>query len=197
MRCPYCHNSGIVASGTPIDPAEITSYLTKRRAMLEGVVISGGEPTIYPDLPQYIALLRDMGYDIKLDTNGTNPDMLQHLINNRLVDYVAMDIKNSLDRYATTAGVSHIDTDNIVRSIALLEGSDIDHEFRTTVVAEYHDSDSFVGISQLIAGADKFYLQKYSDNGQTFDNTLTAPTDDQLEQYADIVRTTVSTVTIR
>ncbi len=197
MRCPYCHNSTIVEGGQPIDQADIADYLTKRSSMLEGVVISGGEPTIYPDLPQYISSIRAMGYDIKLDTNGTNPDMLSHLIDNKLVDYVAMDIKNSLDKYHTTAGLSHIDTNNITRSIQLLMSSNVAHEFRTTVVSELHDSSSFEGISQLIAGADRYYLQCYSDNGETFDNTLSAPTDEQMQQYMEIVAPHVSHIDIR
>lgn len=197
MRCPYCHNSTIVEGGQPIDQTDIVDYLTKRRAMLEGVVISGGEPTIYPDLPQYISDIRAMGYDIKLDTNGTNPDMLAHLIDNKLVDYVAMDIKNSLDKYATTAGLAHTDTNNITRSIQLLMSSQVPHEFRTTVVSQLHDSSSFVGIANMISGADNYFLQCYSDNGETFDSTLSAPTDEQMQQYLDIVKPYVSHIAIR
>ncbi len=197
MRCPFCHNSGIVASGSPIDQQEIVDYLTKRRAMLDGVVISGGEPTIYPDLPQYIASIRAMGFAIKLDTNGTHPDMLQQLISDGLVDYVAMDIKNSLSAYASTSGVDSIDTTAIERSIAILMSSSVQYEFRTTVVQQLHTADHFVEIAQLIAGAPRYYLQRYNDNGETFDNTLTPPSDSTLQQYADIVRTTVPCVEVR
>ncbi len=197
MRCPYCHNSGLVTNGDTIDNADIVSYLVKRRSVLEGVVISGGEPTIYSDLPQYLSSIRQMGYDIKLDTNGSNADMLQHLIDNQLVDYVAMDIKNSLDRYPATCGSDNVSLDNIIRSISILINGSVPYEFRTTVVAQLHDNNSFVGIADMIEGADKFYLQRYSDNGETFDSTLSAPTDEQMEMYADIVRNKVPVVAIR
>lgn len=196
MRCPYCHNSGLVVEGQTIDQSEIDSYLTKRQTVLDGVVISGGEPTIYSDLPQYIMHIRSMGYNIKLDTNGTNPDMLSLLIKDKLVDYVAMDIKNSTAQYNITTN-SNVAIDKVQQSIDILINSNVPHEFRTTVVEQFHNNQSFEHIGIMLKGAKNYYLQCYNDNGDTFDHSLTAPTAQQLEQYATIMRGFVDNVEIR
>ena len=141
-RCPFCHNSPLIKNQPTIDMEEIFSYLNKRKKMIDAVVITGGEPTLHNELPNVIAQIRELGFKIKLDTNGTNPKMLKELIDNKLIDYVAMDIKSSFDNYHVVTGVSNPLLNNVKESIHILKTSDIDFEFRTTLVKEYHDLDA-------------------------------------------------------
>lgn len=198
MRCPYCHNSDLVlniSSQTPVDMKDFFSFLEKRKGIIDGVVISGGEPTLQTDLIDFIKRIKEYGYLVKLDTNGTNPDVLGKLIDNHLVDYVAMDIKSSLNGYAVSTGVANFDTSLILKSVNLLMNSDIDYEFRTTVCKELHTEAEFEGIADLIRGCNKYFIQSYNDgpailkdrlnNQKSFPATLTAYSYDELASIVE------------
>lgn len=163
FACPFCHNSGLVKGTEPeIPPSEILEYLNKRKNVLTAVCISGGEPTLHRDLPDFIAKIKELGYLVKLDTNGTNLDMLKFLVENKLIDYVAMDIKNSLDNYSKTIGIDN--KTNIKDTIDYLMNCGIDYEFRTTIIKNYHTENDIQKIAQTISGANKYFLQKFVDN---------------------------------
>ena len=160
-RCPFCHNSPLIKNQPTIDMVEIISYLNKRKKMIDAVVITGGEPTLHNELPDLITQIKELGFKIKLDTNGTNPKMLTELINNKLIDYVAMDIKTSCENYHVVTGVSNPFLDNIKESINILKTSNINYEFRTTLVKEYHDLDTINEMKDLVKGSKKLFLQKF------------------------------------
>lgn len=184
FRCPFCQNSGLVLGLSVEDSArdsaedsakgviseeEILTFLKKRKNVLKGVCVTGGEPTLQADLPDFLARIRKIGYWVKLDTNGYQPEVLKELLTEGLLDYVAMDIKNCPDKYAKTAGLDCADTginlERINKSIELLIGGDIEYEFRTTVVKELHALDDMVRIGEWIKGTRAYFLQKFQDNG--------------------------------
>lgn len=166
LRCPFCHNARLVVRDEDlIDENEILSYLNKRRGILDGVCISGGEPTLQSGLFDFMKKIKDLGMLIKLDTNGTCPDKLQYAIDNGLVDYVAMDIKNCREEYAKTCGLSEMDISKIEKSVEILMQGGVDYEFRTTVTKELHTPDDFAKIGQWIKGAKRYYIQSFVDSG--------------------------------
>ena len=168
FRCPFCHNSSLVVDVNNADRVsflEIYDYLKKRKGILEAVCVTGGEPTLYPDLKEMITKIKELGYLVKLDTNGTNPDVVKELYQERLIDYVAMDIKNSIAKYPVTTGKKSIDIEPIEETIKFLMTSGIDYEFRTTIVKELHTLDDMREIAKMINGAKRYYLQKFVDNG--------------------------------
>ncbi len=199
MRCPFCHNAELLDGKAPpvMNDDELLSFLKKRQGLLDGVAITGGEPTLQKDLPDMARRIRELGYDIKLDTNGLHPDVLGRMIREGLVQYVAMDIKNSPERYAQTAGLQKIDLSPIRESAAMLMEGSTEYEFRTTVVTELHDDDSFTGIGEWIRGARKYYLQKFTDRDTVPFEGLHAPTREQMEHWADIIRPYIPAVELR
>lgn len=192
FRCPYCHNSELLDFSSDEDTLseeEVLSFLKKRAAVLEGLCITGGEPTLQKDLPDFIRKVRALGLKIKLDTNGTNPALLKELLDEGLLDYVAMDIKNAPEKYAATVGSpegAHSDPhftdiqgspdsgpfsseklmDNIRTSVSLLLNAGIPYEFRTTVVKGFHEKADFAAIDELIAGAKQYFIQSYLESEQ-------------------------------
>lgn len=172
FRCPFCQNASLVLPekfGQPLAEEQILSFLRKRQGVLDGVAITGGEPMLHADLPDFLRKLRELGYLVKLDTNGSFPDRLAAVLNEGLVDYVAMDIKNDPDRYAETVGLTVLDLTAIDRSRELLMGSSIDYEFRTTVVRGLHTQESLLDAAQWIEGAKAWYLQQYRSSGEILD----------------------------
>lgn len=200
FRCPFCHNSELLGSGVEFyDEAEIFAFLKKRAGVLEGVCVTGGEPTLYTDLDRLLRKIKDLGYSVKLDTNGYLPDRLEALINAGLVDYVAMDIKNSQDRYAETVGLPQdkFDVTAIERSIDIIMNGAPDYEFRTTVVTELFDEKSIEGAARMILGAKKYFLQKFVMRDTVPSKTLTSPQSIVLSRYLDIVRRIIPNAQIR
>ena len=197
LRCPFCHNSSFLEH--PVEEytlEELFAFLKKRHGILDGVCISGGEPTLNPELPEFIKKIRDLGYLIKLDTNGTNPDMLEILMENYLLDYVAMDIKSSLDEYEKCCGCS-VNLSAILRSISILLEGRIPYEFRTTVVKELHTAAAMKNMGQLLKGADQLFLQSFVNSDGVTVKDLHAPSLDQLKEYKEILQHYVSNVFIR
>ncbi len=169
FRCPFCHNASLVLpermDASSLSEEDFFAFLDKRRGMLEGVCITGGEPTLMPDLPTFMARIRDMGYAVKLDTNGSRPAVLRAVVESGLVDYVAMDIKNSLERYGETAGIPDLDTTAVEESIDYLLAGHIPYEFRTTCVRGLHTPADMVAIGKRLAGAEQYFLQGFKDSG--------------------------------
>ena len=164
FRCQFCQNSTLIDSNDiedSISEEEVFEYLKKRKGVLEGVVISGGEPTMQKDIKKFIKKIKDMGFLVKLDTNGFNSKILKELIDKKLIDYVAMDIKNEICKYSVTCGLNQMKVDNILESINILENSKIDYEFRTTIMKEYHDIKSIESILKLIGNKPKYFLQNF------------------------------------
>ena len=199
MRCPFCHNAELLDGTAPpvMGEEELIGFLEKRRGLLDGVAITGGEPLLQKDLPGLAARIRELGYPVKLDTNGTHPDRLQRMIREDLVQYVAMDIKNSPERYAETAGLQTIDLTPVRESAAMLMEGNTEYEFRTTTVAELHDDQSFEKIGEWIQGARHYYLQRFTDRETVPFAGLHAPTHEQMRRWAEIVRPYVPSVMLR
>ena len=179
FRCPFCHNASLVLSpneSDKISEEEFFSYLSKRKGVLDGVCVTGGEPLLSYDIKDFIQKIKDLGLSVKLDTNGSFPDKLEELLDSGLVDYVAMDIKNCKEKYALTAGISE-NSDFIEkadRSINIIMSKAPDYEFRTTVVRELHDIEDIVKIANRIQNAKKYFLQSYVDSGNIIKSGLTA-----------------------
>ena len=164
FRCPFCHNGeSVLNANTPIPFDEILDYLKTRVGLIDAVVFTGGEPTIMPELVERIKKVKELGFLIKLDTNGTNPGIVEELLNEGLLDYIAMDIKNSEARYSETAGCPGIKMENIKKTIKILENSGVNYEFRTTLVKEFHDEKSIREMCKLVKGAKQLFLQKFVD----------------------------------
>lgn len=166
FRCPFCHNALLVTERMQdiISEQEVLSFLEKRRGLLDAVCITGGEPTLQKDLKDFIVKVRSLGYAVKLDTNGTNPMLLEELLTECLLDYVAMDIKNAPDKYSLTAGTD-VDLNNILKSIELIKSKAPDYEFRTTVTMELHTEADILSIAELVGKDSKYYLQQFKDSG--------------------------------
>ncbi|MCR5611505.1 MAG: anaerobic ribonucleoside-triphosphate reductase activating protein [Clostridiales bacterium] len=199
LRCPYCHNSELWTGSAPsvMDENEFFDFLKKRKGMLEGVCITGGEPTLRKELYGFIKGIKELGYSVKLDSNGFRPDALARLISDRLVDYIAMDIKNDPARYALTSGLEKLDLGPVYESIGLLKESGVDYEFRTTVVKELHDLDSFVNIGRMIEGADRYFLQPFTDRDTVKFSGFHAPEAFEMKEYLETVRPHVKHAEIR
>ena len=166
MRCPFCHNGAAVLGASKqdeIDFDEILAFLKTRKGLVDAVVFSGGEPTMLEDLKVKIKAVKDLGFLIKLDTNGTNPELLEELLDEGLLDYVAMDIKNCPNLYAETCGLKFVNVDNIKKSISLIMNKAKDYEFRTTLVKEFHEKMDYSAFLNLIKGAKRLFLQKFVD----------------------------------
>ena len=169
FRCPFCHNASLVLAdraGDDVMPEEeFFTFLSRRRGMLEGVCITGGEPTLQPDLADFIARIKDMGYAVKLDTNGYRPEVLRRLVEANLLDYVAMDIKNSLPRYGETVGITRFDTTPVEASMDYLMEGRVPFEFRTTLVRGLHTVEDVRTMGRRLAGPEAFFLQTFKDSG--------------------------------
>ncbi len=184
FRCPFCHNGGIVLNpgAEPSIPEEkVFDLLKKRRGVLEGVCITGGEPTLWKGLWDFAKEVKALGYSVKLDTNGTNPELMHKLILAGVVDYVAMDIKNSPDKYAETVGVRGFNIQPVKDSVRLLLQGTVGYEFRTTVVKGMHTPQDIVDIGKWIQGAEKYFIQPYRDSELVIDRSCERHSDEELQ----------------
>ena len=199
MRCPFCHNASLVVrpDATEITEEELFAFLESRRGKLSGVCVTGGEPTLNPELPSFISKIRALGYSVKLDTNGTNPDMLAALIDGGLVDYVAMDVKTSIENYGKVSGVPNIDTSKIERSIDLILRGIIPYEFRTTVVRQLHTAADFYSIGRRIEGARAYFLQSFKDSGDLIEDGFSSYSEAEISSLLDIVKVYIPNAQIR
>lgn len=197
FRCPFCHNIvSVVDSKNRIPFDEIMSYLKERRNVIDAVVISGGEPTLDKDLKNKIIEIKKLGYLVKLDTNGTNPDLLQDLIDNKLIDYCAMDIKNSMNKYLLTSGVN-INFDNVKKSINILKVNKIDYEFRTTLIDEQHSLEDIKEMSELLKGSKKLYLQKFVYREGVINKNLHPVSLEKANEFKEVLSENISLVELR
>lgn len=202
FRCPFCHNAMLVLPEQIDDECltddEVFGFLKKRRGVLDGVAVTGGEPLLHADIPEFLARVKELGYKIKLDTNGSNPELLSEIVKNKLVDRVAMDIKNAPEEYARTIGLKSFDIAPVERSKEMLLRGDIDYEFRTTVVKGIHTKESLIGAAKWIEGAKEYYLQQFKDSGNLIlPDGLSAYDEKQMHALADAVRDYVPTVEVR
>ena len=166
FRCPFCHNSSLVVSPEvpELSQDDFFAFLRKRQGLLDGVAVTGGEPLLHGDMPELLEKIRALGYAVKLDTNGAFPDRLKQILDAGLVDYVAMDVKNSREKYELTAGVSGI-LPRVEESVELLRAGETPFEFRTTLVDELHEPADFTAIGQWIRGVERYFIQGFVDSG--------------------------------
>ena len=205
FRCPFCHNSSLL--GKPQDPLipteELMAFLGKRQGLLDGVCITGGEPTLQKELPQLLSRIKELGFSVKLDTNGYRPDILKALVSQGLVDYVAMDIKNCPARYGETTGVADLDLSRIEESMVFLMEGALDYEFRTTVVQEFHTVQDIANIGQWFRKLSpehivkKYFLQPYTDRDSVLCGGLHPPNPTQLQAFLDAAKPCVHRAEIR
>ena len=198
FRCPFCHNALLVTeeNSDNISEDEFFAFLKKRQGILEGICISGGEPTLQKDLYGFIKKVRALGYAIKLDTNGSNPRLLETLLRENLIDYVAMDIKNSPEKYSLTCGCE-VDISAIRESVSLLKESNIDYEFRTTTVREYHNEEDFQSIADWLRGDSRYFLQRFEDSGNLIGDNLSPFSKDEMTAFADAIKNKMPNVAVR
>ncbi len=200
LRCPFCHNAPLVTrpeEAEDLTEEAVLDFLAGRRGLLDGVVLSGGEPLLQPGVEEFLARVRDMGYAIKLDTNGCYPRRLQELLERGMVDYVAMDIKNSLEKYAETVGCPGFDTTAVKESAALLMEGDVDFEFRTTAVKPFHTSEDMEAIGRWLSGAPRYFLQTFVDSGNLVGEGCAPFSPSEMQEFAEKARPWFKTVAIR
>ena len=191
LRCPFCHNASLVLPekyGETISYSDFFSFLDSRRDRLQGVCVSGGEPTLYPHIEEFIRGIKDRGFLVKLDTNGTRPEVLQSLIEKKLLDYVAMDIKNSPLRYGETVGITDFDPTPIAESAAILMNGKTDFEFRTTVVKELHTPKDIEQIGQWLSGEEKFFLQTFVDSGDLIGTAYSGYSAPEMDELTKLLK---------
>lgn len=199
FRCPFCHNPGLVTQKAEetYTEEEILRFLKTRQGLLDGVCITGGEPTLQKDLLSFIRAVRALGYAVKLDTNGYRPDVLSALLEEKVLDYVAMDIKSSPLRYGAAVGIADFDVEPIRKSVAQLESSGVAHEFRTTVVRELHDESCIQDIGDWLAGDTPYFLQQFKNDQPLIGENLTPHLPETLEKYRKMLLNRLPNTEIR
>lgn len=204
-RCPFCHNSDLLPGKGEAFMSEeaFIAFLERRRGLLDGVCVSGGEPTLYPGLQQLLKAIKSLGYAVKLDTNGSRPEILKEVVRKGLVDYVAMDVKNSPARYAETVGLSRFDLGPTEESLRFLIGENVDYELRTTVVKPLHDAASIqdmgAWLGALVPGKQpkRLFLQKFVDRESVLFAGLSAALPDEMQQLSKLLRPFCEQVSVR
>ena len=200
FRCPFCQNSGLVLAPEqePTVPLEeIMETLKKRRGILDGVCITGGEPTVSRELPEIVKEIKKLGYAVKLDTNGTNPGMVKTMVEKGLLDYVAMDIKNSPEKYRETAGVENITLEAVCETVEFLKSGKIEYEFRTTVTRELHKKEDFLKIRKWLSGSRRYFLQAYQESEQVIRPIYSSYSKEQLENFRQLLLEEIEQVELR
>ena len=200
LRCPFCHNALLVTrlAETPeIPEQEVLDFLASRRGLLDGVVLTGGEPLLQPDAADFLRKVRELGFAVKLDTNGCFPNALASLLEEGLLDYVAMDIKNQPEKYPLTVGVSGFDIAPVRESVQLLARSGVDYEFRTTAVREFHTAEDFLAIGRWLEGAPRYFIQNFVDSGNLVGTGCHGFSPQELQAFAALLQPFFSTVDVR
>lgn len=200
FRCGFCHNAALVLDSANLDELpekEVFDYLKKRKGILEGVCITGGEPTLQKDLPEFCEKIKKLGYSVKVDTNGTNPNVVKLLAENGLADYFAMDIKNDRENYAKIIGFDKYDTSAVEKSVEFFLAGGADYEFRTTLISEYHHAENMAKISEWIRGAEKYFLQRFKSGDYCISQSLSPVETEQAKSFAEIIKPFVKNVKLR
>ncbi|MER2150648.1 MAG: anaerobic ribonucleoside-triphosphate reductase activating protein [Candidatus Limivicinus sp.] len=201
FRCPWCHNAGLVLpeeNPDLLEGDEVLSFLEKRKGVLDGVCVTGGEPLLQAELPEFLRRVKDLGYRVKLDTNGSFPERLEALVREKLVDRVAMDIKNGPSRYAETAGLRNLDLSAVTASKDFLLSDPVDYEFRTTVVRGLHTAESLLEAADWIAGAKQWFLQQFKDSGNLIHGEgLSAFSDGEMQALLETVQKKIPAAQLR
>ncbi len=200
FRCPFCHNASLVThieNYETYSEEEILSFLKKRQGLLDGVCITGGEPLLQKDIESFLIKVKELGYSVKLDTNGSNPQKLKELVEKGLVQYVAMDVKGSMANYPKCVGLESFDTQYIEQSIDYLLSDAVDYEFRTTVVAELHDTQDIVELAKRIKGAKRYFLQQFVDSGDLIGQNLSAVSTEIMTEMCNVASNFVENAKIR
>lgn len=199
FRCPFCHNASLVTNidDERISEEEFFSFLEKRQGIIDGVCVTGGEPTLQPDLKDFLKKIKDLGYSVKLDTNGYRPEVLKDVVNSGLIDYVAMDIKNSQSKYALTTGIENLDISKINESVEFLMSGVVDYEFRTTIVKELHTEEDIQDIVSWIQGAKKYFLQGFIDSGDLICTGYSGYDKTELQKLLNIAKNDLSVTELR
>lgn len=205
FRCPFCHNGGLLDGEAPevMTQAELLTFLKSRRGLLDGVCITGGEPTLSPQLPQLLTEIKALGFDVKLDTNGSRPKVLKQLVEAGVVDYVAMDVKNCPDRYAATVGLSCAPLDALEESLRFLMEGNVSYELRTTVVREFHDEDAILAMGKWLYGLNgfqkipKLFVQPFVQRASVLDQALTPPETAEITHFVELLSTFTQAISIR
>ena len=199
-RCPFCHNASLVLRPEEqpvIDQEEFFAFLKKRRGLLDGVAVTGGEPTLNRDLPDFLRRVKEQGFETKLDTNGTNPTMLREILSAGLADYVAMDIKAGRDNYPAVTGTVRPGLAAVEESVELLKACGVEHEFRTTVVRELHSEADFADIGRWLRGEERYFLQAFKDSGDLVSGSCSPCTREEMERFLSIVRESIPGAELR
>lgn len=200
LRCPFCHNASLVI-GVPGDEAsseaDFFAFLKKRRNVLDGVCVTGGEPLLQTDLADFLRRIKELGYQIKLDTNGCYPERLKELVRQGLVDYVAMDLKSSREQYSNATGMPDFDFSKVRESIDFLLTGSVDYEFRTTIVRGLHDAAILRSAAQEIRGAKRYFLQKFVDSGNLIGSGMSAFSDGEMKSFLNVVSPYVKAAALR
>ena len=191
FRCPFCHNALLVLDldeNYTIPEEEVLAFLKKRQGLLDGVCVTGGEPLINKDIGDFLSKVKELGFKMKLDTNGTNPALLKELVSQNLVDYVAVDIKNSPEKYAETVGLKSFDMSTINETVNFLMTGSVDYEFRTTVTKQFHTEKSMEEAARFIRGAKRYFLQNFVDSGNLIGSGITGQSKEEMEKLLAVVK---------
>ncbi len=199
FRCPFCHNAVLVTGndGDYYDEDEIFDFLKKRKSVLDGVAVTGGEPLLQHDIERFLYEIKDMGYAVKLDTNGSFPEKLDGILQLGLVDYVAMDVKNHFDKYAVTVGIENFDVDAVKKSMEILKNSGVEYEFRTTVTENFHTLDDIEKLAKQISGTEHYFLQNFEDSGNLIDENCRGVSRDKMREMLETVKKYVPNARLR
>ena len=200
FRCPFCHNASLVThipEEAGVSEDAFFAFLKKRQGILDGVCITGGEPLMQPEIGDFIRKIKEMGYAVKLDTNGSYPKKLKELVKQGLIDYVAMDIKNSPDAYDVTSGTDGRYMENVRESVIFLKEGNVPYEFRTTVTKNFHHKENFKKIGQWISGAEKYFLQSFVDSGDLISADIQGCDEEEMKEFLSIVKTYIPNTNLR
>lgn len=198
-RCPFCHNALLVTEQDDAyyDEEEIFEHLERRKNVLDGVAVTGGEPLLQKDIERFLYEIKDKGYAVKLDTNGSFPEKLEGILQLGLADYVAMDIKNCPEKYGVTVGVKNFDITPVEKSIELLMNGNVPFEFRTTVTADYHTPEDIEKAAEWIKGAPKYYLQNFADSGNLIDSNCRGVSRGEMREMLERAKKYIPTAELR